>query len=135
MPYKDKKKASEAVMASQRRKRDNEMLAPFMNGEDFDIASWLQSPDVKKGIATMISSGLRGNRTNSNFMKLVMEVIGIYTPKREETVKVEYSVGDIARDAEGIIAYLRERNQTAGICVVCQRPNILLDEVCADKVN
>jgi len=135
MPYKDPEKRKECHRLAKRNERGKEKLAPFMNGEDFDIASWLQSPEVKVGIAQMISAGLRGTKTNSNFMKLVMEVIGIYTPKHEETLRVEYSVGDIARDAEQIITYLRERLEAAGTCPVCCKPYILLDEVCSDKVN
>jgi len=135
MPYADPERRRECQKLSQRNKRGADKLAPFMNGEDFDIAAWLQSPEVKLGIAQMISAGLKGTKTNSNFMKLVMEVIGIYTPKHEELLKIEYSAGDIARDAEQIIAYLRERLEEAGTCPVCLKPSLLLNEVRADKVH
>ncbi|KKM18526.1 hypothetical protein LCGC14_1664860 [marine sediment metagenome] len=96
----------------------------------FDLQSFLT--DNKKLLADALLLAAKNPRTNATALKLFAQLTGDLVEKKEETVKVEYSSGEIARDAGQIITYLRERLSEAGVCPVCQRPIVLLKEVCAN---
>ncbi len=56
--------------------------------------------------------------------------------KKEEMVKVEYTHGEIARDADSLIGYFREQlDAEGGICPVCGKPNSVLAEICNNQVH
>ena len=99
------------------------------NGQ-FDLQTFLT--DNKKVLADALLLAAKNPRTNATALKLFAQLTGDLVEKKEETVKVEYSSGEIARDAGQIIEYFRERLSEAGVCPVCQRPIVLLKEVCAN---
>jgi len=76
-----------------------------------------------------------GRGIPSKKSEMILKILDIYKDKQEITQKVELTHGDISRDAEQIIGYFRERYKESGVCIICERPHVLLEEVCSNQIN
>ena len=93
------------------------------NGDYFDS----KSKDVDTALVKACEKG------NAQALRTYYQLTQRLIEKREDTVRVEYSSGEIARDADEIIGYLEQRLEEAGTCPVCGKPSVLLGEVCDNQ--
>jgi len=114
----------------QRRKKQTKEYKPYMVNGELDILAWLNSPDMKIKMAEFISGGLEGRRTNSQFMKTVLEVVGIYKNKQEVDHKVEFTVNDRRQVYEDFIRELDRERKDSRICPLCKRREEICEEPC-----
>ena len=96
----------------------------------YNSDKWLQG-QMKDVDRAMIRAAMNGN---SNAMKLILQRMGLLIEKREDTVRFEPSASDQVKWGIELVNRLREDFATyGGICPVCSKPQILLDEVCVDS--
>ncbi len=129
MPYKDLKKRREVIRNSMRNIRKTAKLEPFIKNGELDIVAYLQSPEVKLGLAGLIQDALEGKRTNSQFLKFITQLMGIYTEKQEVTQKVEFTVADRQQIYGELLDMLRREAEVTRICPVCGERKILRSEI------
>ena len=99
--------------------------------EDFDPKNYIDA-NLEKLLKKLIAVA-SGEKGTAKHLELALKIAGLLVEKREDTLKVEYSSGEIARDADEIIGYLQQRLKEAGTCPVCEKPSILLAEVCDNQ--
>lgn len=132
MEFKQSASKRASVRQNVKQYRQRQEFKPFLNENgEIDIVAYFNSPHIKLKIAGMVDDALSGGRVNSQFLKWLSQVIGFYTERGKESGKVELTHSDIAREAEQIIEYFRQRlEETPGICPVCGVTGVLSTEVC-----
>ncbi len=98
-------------------------------GENFNAQEYMAT-HLEKILAKTIK--IIEERGSAKHIEMALKLMGLLIERKQETVKIEYGSGEIARDAGEIIEYLRERLSEAGICPVCEKSNILLNELRPD---
>ncbi len=100
---------------------------------DMTIAEWMKRWKGVSGDEDDFEEMVKRNSKLSPQWAAIYERI---KNKSKETESIEYSNDQIASDSDKFIEYFRDSfKKHGGICPCCLRPDILPDEVCADKVN
>ncbi len=94
---------------------------------DFDLKGFLG--ENKEIIAKKLLEMVKAGKTVRS-IELALRSLGELVEKREDTLTIEYTSDQITNNAERFIGHLRESLETdGGICPVCGKSNLLLDEV------
>ena len=96
--------------------------------EDFDIEEHLRSK--LREIADDLLKPTIHDAIPAKKIEMALKMLGMLKEQREDKLTIEYTAKDIARDSGSLIVALRERLEEGGICPVCQRPKVLLAEIC-----
>ena len=105
----------------------------WMEGEDKTVDSSLSILDRANDSIdeALIVSCKKGN---SSSLRTFFQLQNRLVERKEEKLKVEFSVGERFQIANEVIAGLREQYKLGGrACAVCGRPPVLLAELCEDR--
>lgn len=98
---------------------------------DFDLRAYLG--ENKEAFAKALLQGTKGEKPNSQTLRLIAQLMGDLNEKREGTGKLELTANDRTRIARETINGLRENYQrNGGYCSVCQRPETICIEPVLD---
>jgi len=110
--------------------REKLKLKPFMKDGKLNMEAFLQSEPVKMDIVNMINGGLSGQKINSQLLKLITQLAGIYTDKKEEPQRLEFSVADRQQVFGEFIAGLKREAKATGLCPICLKRETLCEDSC-----
>jgi hypothetical protein len=97
----------------------------------FDVRKFLE--DNKESIARAALKAAEDGKPKA--LDTVLTMLGELSKEKKEA-KVERTNADIRRDSEKFLELIREGlERDGGICPVCKRPNIFLNDIRQDKVH
>ena len=100
-------------------------------GEDFDIKTKLN--EDQREIYISLMRIINNPKPSVKALEIAFKMLGILTDKREETIKFELTASDYTRIARETIEGQRaEYKASCGICPVCGKSELLLNESCVD---